>query len=87
MSSICAILCGARDLYTFRLYRSNLGVVCFQGVSFSVMMERRSLDIVCKDQREYEAWTRGLEVSDFNRPFNVTLTFCIGLPFGNGGVG
>ncbi|XP_065185533.1 uncharacterized protein LOC135816092 [Sycon ciliatum] len=33
----------------------------YEGVSFSVMMERRSLDIVCKDQREYEAWTRGLE--------------------------
>ena len=33
-----------------------------QSMSFSVMYEKRSLDIVCKDIREYEAWTRGLEV-------------------------
>ena len=34
-----------------------------QNRSFSLLYSGRSLDIVCKDKREYEVWTRGLQVS------------------------
>ena len=31
-------------------------------MSFSVLYEKRSLDIVCKDRKEFDTWTKGLEV-------------------------
>ena len=33
-----------------------------QSRSFSLLYSGRSLDIVCKDKREYEVWTKGLQV-------------------------
>ena len=53
-----------------------------QNRSFSLLYSGRSLDIVCKDKREYEAWTRGLQVS--NGPpssySTLVLTMRLGLP-------
>ena len=43
-------------LLSVRVSRSS------QNRSFSLLYSGRSLDIVCKDKREYEAWTRGLQV-------------------------
>ena len=34
-----------------------------QSRSFSLLYSDRSLDIVCKDRREFEVWTTGLQVS------------------------
>ena len=37
-------------------------ITLFQALSFSAMYSDRSLDIVCADRREFDAWTTALQV-------------------------
>ncbi len=43
-----------------------LVILSLKARSFSLLYSERSLDIVCKDKREFEVWTTGLQVSHCN---------------------
>ena len=40
----------------------NFFLLLLQALSFSLLYSDRSLDIVCKDKKEFETWTMGLKV-------------------------
>ena len=43
-----------------------------QALSFSLLYSDRSLDIICKDKREFEIWTSGIKVHVGGYPFQLT---------------